>query len=245
MRSYKPETYGEAIADVYDSWYQNFDPTLAVDFLAELAQGGPALELGIGTGRVALPLQERGVEVHGIDASPAMVAKLRAKPGGERIPVTMGDFADVAVGGQFKLIFICFNTLFALLTQEEQLRCFVNAAGHLQPDGFFAFECFVPDLARFHGGQTLRTVSVGDNDVRIDATQHDLANQRIISQHIQITPQGNQLYPVQIRYAWPSELDLMARLACLRLVQRWGGWEKSPYNSASVRHVSVYQLSCP
>ncbi len=155
MEPYREETYGERFAGIYDDWYAEVDDA-TVATLRELAQGGRALELGIGTGRVALPLQQSGVEVHGIDASEAMVARLRAKPGGERIPVTLGNFADVAVEGQFSLIYVLVNTFFVLLTQDEQVRCFENVARHLTPEGAFLIEVFVPDLTRFADRQAVR-----------------------------------------------------------------------------------------
>lgn len=239
MTIYQANTYGERIADVYDDWYVSYDEA-AVTVLGELAQGGRVLELGIGTGRIALPLLRRGVEVHGIDASEAMAAKLRAKPGGDRVPVTIGDFADVPVEGQFSLIFVMFNTFFALLTQEDQARCFVNVASHLSPTGLFAMEAFVPDLTRFQGGQAMRVVHLGLDEVRLDATLHDPVNQRIRSQHVVLSEGGIRLFPVDLRYAWPSELDLMARLAGLRLVHRWGNWQKAVFSAESGRHISVY-----
>jgi SAM-dependent methyltransferase len=240
MEGYGPETYGDRIADVYDTLYSGLDTEGAVEMLAELAGSGPVLELAIGTGRLALPLAERGVEVHGIDASEAMVAKLREKPGGDAIPVTMGDFADVDVEGQFSLIFIGFNTFFALLTQEAQLRCFANAAAHLADGGVFVLEAFVPDLGRFDRRQRPNVNIVEPDRVMIDASRHDPVEQRIDSSHVVITETGMKLYPVSLRYAFPAELDLMARLAGLELSNRWGGWRRQPFDAGSDRHVSVY-----
>jgi SAM-dependent methyltransferase len=240
---YAPETYGDRIADVYDEWYGGaafLETEASIELLAELAGDGPVLELAIGTGRVALPLAARGIELHGIDASEAMVAKLREKPGGEGIPVTMGDFAEVGVDGSYRLIFVAFNTLFALLTQEDQLRCFANAAAHLSEDGVFLIDVFVPDLARFDRNQRLQTNSVGTTEVNLDASRHDALAQRIDSVHVVVTEAGTKLYPVNLRYAFPSELDLMARLAGLELKHRWGGWRREPFTAASTRHVSVY-----
>ena len=198
------------------------------------------LELAVGTGRLALPLVERGLEVHGIDASERMVEKLRAKPGGDAIPVTMGDFADVGVEGEYRLIFIAFNTLFALLTQDDQLRCFANAAKHLMDDGLFVVEAFRPDLGRFDRGQRTNVFRVDAEQVMLDASRHDPLEQRVDSQHVVITEAGTKLYPVSIRYAFPSELDLMARLAGLELRERWGSWKREPFTADSNRHVSVY-----
>jgi SAM-dependent methyltransferase len=240
MDNYKEETYGERIAGIYDEWYGEYDNAI-IGILKECAQGGRALELGIGTGRIALPLRQSGVAVDGIDASEAMVAKLRGKPGGDKIPVTMGNFADVAVEGQYALIYILFNTFFALLTQEEQLRCFRNVARHLSPQGRFVVEAFVPDLSRYTRRQTLQTVSTSENEVRLDASLLDPATQLITSQHVVLSEQGIRLYPVKIRYVWPAELDLMARLAGLQLKHRWGNWGKAAFSGDSGKHVSVYE----
>lgn len=239
MDDYNADTYGERIADAYDSWYAAYDDH-SIELLAALAGNGPALELGIGTGRIALPLRQRGVVVHGVDASPAMVAKLRGKPGGDAIPVTMGTFTDFAVDGRFALAFIAFNTFFALLTQEEQIRCMETVARHLSPGGRFVIEAFVPDLARFVSNQTVRLVGVESSEVRIDASQLDLAQQRITSQHIVLTEGGARLYPVALRYVWPAEMDLMARIAGLRLESRWADWKRAPFGADSVKHISVY-----
>src|SRR5690242_15469785 len=240
MSEYSASTYGERIAEVYDSWYTGQDTEGAVEFLFGLARGGDALELGIGTGRVALPLAARGVRVHGIDASPAMIGKMQTKPAGEKIPVTLGDFADVPVQGLFDLIYVVFNTFFALLTQEAQVKCFQSCAGHLRDSGVFVLENFVPDLTRFDRGQRTDTISISADIARIDAAIHDAVNQRCYVQHVLIEEKGVRLYPVQLRYAWPSELDLMARLAGLQLLNRYGGWKNEPFSNASGRHVSVY-----
>ncbi|HTE21282.1 MAG TPA: class I SAM-dependent methyltransferase [Armatimonadota bacterium] len=240
MSGYDATTYGERIAGVYDDWYLGCDDA-AIDLLAGLAGGGPVLELGIGTGRLALPLVERGVAMHGIDASEAMVAKLRAKPGGEAIPVTMGDFAAVEVEGRFALVFVVFNTLFALASQEEQVACFRNVAAHLEEGGAFVVEAFVPDLARYTRGQTIQATRVEGDHVMLDVTRHDPVHQRLQSQHVVFQESGIRLYPVQLRYAWPSELDLMARLAGLRLRHRWGGWRRETFTAQSMGHVSVYE----
>ena len=240
MNFYSDETYGEHVAGVYDEWYSDCD-SHAIDALAELAHGGRALELGIGTGRIALPLSARGVEVHGVDAAASMISRLRAKPGGERIPVTQGSFAEIPVEGEFALVYIVFNTFFALSSQEEQVRCFRNVAAHLSRDGCFAIEAFVPDLNRFTGGQVNWATKVTTDEVQLDVGQHDAAAQRVISQKVVITEGNVRLYPVQIRYAWPSELDLMARLAGLRLRERWSNWQRKPFSSESMHHISIYQ----
>ena len=242
MSEYGPSTYGERIAEVYDDLYQGLaDLQPIVDALADLARGGRVLELGIGTGRIALPLAARGIDIHGIDASEAMVARLRAKEGGGKIPVTMGDFADVGVGGSYSLTFVVFNTFFALLSQEDQVRCFRNVAQQLTDDGVFLIEAFVPDLARFARGQNTSATRVDTDSVVLDVTRHDPVNQRIVSQHVIITEGETKLFPVQLRYAWPSELDLMAQLAGMQLRERWGSWQRALFTAASTGHVSVYE----
>ena len=239
---YAPGAYGDRIATDYDDLHTHMDPTDAVEALARLAGGGRALELGIGTGRIALPLAARGVEVHGLDASEAMVAKLRAKPGGEAIPVMIGDFADVGVEGEFDLIFVAFNTFFALLTQEEQLRCVRNVAAHLSPGGVFVVEAFVPDMCRYdHTGQALRMHRVEGERVMFDASTLDRAQQRITTRLVSIDGEAVTQYPIEIRYVWPSELDLMARLAGLRLRERWSDWQGGLFDAASRSHVSIYE----
>jgi hypothetical protein len=234
MEEYGPETYGERIAAVYDELFH--PPTRSeetVEFLAGLAPDGPVLELAIGTGRIALPLAAKGIEVHGIDASEAMVAKLRAKPGGDDIPVTIGDFADVGVEGRFRLIAIVFNTLWALLTQEDQARCVRNVAAHLTQDGAFVTEMYVPDPARFDRGQRIQVRNIESRRVVLEASLHDPANQRVSSQLIALEHGGGgiSMYPVELRYIWPSELDLMAEHAGLRLRERWGGWKREPFDA--------------
>jgi SAM-dependent methyltransferase len=221
------------------------DTDAAVAFLVELARAGPALELAIGTGRIALPLAERGIDVHGIDASEAMVARLRSKQGGERIPVTIGDFADVPIEGRYTLVYVVFNTLFALQTQEAQIRCFRNVAACLADDGVFVVEAFVPDLSRFDRDQRIETERVGLDQVWLGAARHHPVEQRVESQHVLLSEQGIRFYPVQIRYAYPSELDLMARLAGLQLRARFGGWRREPFTAASAMHVSVYERADP
>jgi SAM-dependent methyltransferase len=241
MEGYRPETYGDRIADAYDALMAGLpDPADCVDRLAELAGPGPALELGIGTGRVALPLAARGVQVHGIDASAAMVDRLRAKPGGDAIPVTLGDFADVPVQGSFRLVYVVFNTFFALLTQDDQVRCFAAVAARLAPGGAFVLTGFVPDPTMYHGGQSVRATQLGLDRARLDLARHDPVAQRVDFQHVVLAESGIRLYPGALRYAWPSELDLMARLAGLRLRERWGGWHREPFGADSGEHVSVY-----
>jgi SAM-dependent methyltransferase len=236
-----PAFYGDRWAAVYDDHHKQMDPGPAVEFLAALAGDGRVLELAIGTGRVALPLAARGITVEGIDASAAMVERLRAKPGGESIPVTIGDMAQVPVSGRFRLVYLVFNTLFGLLSQERQAECFGNVARVLEPGGIFVIECFVPDLARFDRDQRVQARSVAEDSVIIEVSRHDKARQRVTTQMITLDGQGTQLRPVVIRYSWPSELDLMASQAGLRLTERHADWDRRPFTSASGGHVSVYQ----
>lgn len=242
MDGYGPSTYGDRIAEVYDEWYgPRMDPTAAVELLAELAHGGRTLELGIGTGRVALPLAERGVEVSGIDASARMVEKLRSKPGGTAIPVTFGDFADAEVEGTFSLVFVAFTTFFALTTQERQIRCLERVREVLEPGGRFVIEVFVPDVARFTANQSTFTIETGDQHVLLDAMRHDPLTQVIEGHHVLLTEGSTSLFPVRLRYCWPAELDVMARLAGLELEERMGWYDRSPFDARSTRHVSVYR----
>jgi SAM-dependent methyltransferase len=240
MEGYDASTYGERIADIYDDWYGG-NPETVVAVLAGLAGAGPALELGIGTGLIALPLAASGVKVHGIDASPAMVERLAAKAGGPNIPVTIGDMADVAVEGFFSLVYVVASTFFCLSSQEEQVRCFRNVAQHLTADGVFVLHAFVPDVTRFTRGQNTQVSRIHVDEILLDVSRHDPVAQRVVGQHVRITEAGIRLFPVQVRYAWPSELDLMARLAGLRLRHRWAGWHQEPFTAASGAHVSIYE----
>jgi SAM-dependent methyltransferase len=240
MDDYDASTYGERVAEVYDEWHSYLGEG-GVELLSELACGSRALELGVGTGRVAIPLAARGVETHGIDASPAMVARMRAKAGGERIVVTIGDFADVDAPGEFALVYVVFNTFFALLTQDEQVRCFQNVAERLCVGGVFLIEAFVPDLSFYDRGQSIRAASITTDAVNIQASRLDLVTQTLTGQQVIANASGVRLYPIKLRYAWPSELDLMARLAGLRLRERWGGWAREPFDARSQKHVSIYE----
>ena len=239
METYRAETYGDRIAGHYDEWYASAD-TAMVATLAELAGPGPALELGVGTGRIALPLRERGVEVHGIDASPGMIEKLHAKPGGQAIPVTLGDFGEIEPEGRYSLVYVVFNTFFALLSQEAQVRCFRNVAGCLAEGGSFLLEVFVPDPARLAMKNQAIPVDVTADLLHLNVAKVDLINQRVNAQHIVMTDGAVRMYPVQIRYAWPAELDLMAQLAGLELRYRWGGWSRERLAEDAGRHISVY-----
>jgi SAM-dependent methyltransferase len=244
---YSDTTYGDRIAEIYDERYvapMAKDSTEAVAFLKDLAAEGPALELGIGTGRIALPLAETEVEMHGIDASEAMLAKLTAKPGGDRIRTTVGSFAKFSLPTRFRLVYVVFNTFFSLLTQDEQVSCFEAVARHLTPDGVFAMQAFVPDVQRFdEHQQRVAAESVGVDEVSLEATSHDPFAQRADTAHVHIRDGDIRMYPVRIRYAYVSELDLMARLAGLELRERWAGWNREPYPSQDWTHVSVWGRS--
>lgn len=221
--------------------FQRGDEAAAVAFLAQLAGSGSALELGIGTGRIALPLAARGVRVDGIDFSQAMVDQLRVKPGGDQLAVTIGNFADVPVSGVYQLIYVVFNSLFNLLTQEDQIRCFENVAAHLTFEGVFVVEAFVPAfLYQLRNNQYVEAETIEVDAVRLDVLRHDPATQMIEENHVLFSEAGIRFNPVAQRYAWPSELDLMARIAGLRLRQRWGGWNQELFKPDSHLHVSVY-----
>lgn len=239
---WRPERYGDDMADVYDEWFGNMrDTEAAVEFLASLAGTGSTLELGIGTGRVALPLARRGITVHGIDASEAMVGKLREKPGGENIPVEIGDFSNFTLPDRYSLVFVVFQTFFNLSTQEAQVRCFRNVTRHLEPDGLFVVEAFVPDPTRFDDGQATRTKHVAEDRVALETSTHDPAHQIVRSQNILVSESGTRLYSAFLRYVWPSEMDLMAELAGMKLRNRYSGWSGEPFDSRSTRHISVYE----
>lgn len=242
MDDYEPVTsFGEDMAEIYDEVSQRGDEEAAATFLADLAAGGPVLELAVGTGRIALPLAACGVHVDGIDFSPEMVDQLRAKPGGEAIQVTIGDFADVSVDGSYRLVYLVFNTLFNLLTQDDQVRCFQNVADHLTEDGAFVVEAAVPtSFIDPRDEQYVRAESVGVDEVRLDIARHDPVAQTLDETHVSLTSGDVRLHPIVTRYAWPSELDLMARIAGLRLRDRWGGWNREPFTAASRGHVSVF-----
>ena len=240
MKDYEPiMSFGEDVAEAYDD-VQRGDEAEAVAFLEKLAGGGPALELAIGTGRIALPLAGRGIRVDGVDISPEMVAQLRNKPGGEQISVTIGDFADVPVPGRYRLIYVVFNTLFNLLTQEDQVRCFENVAAHLTDDGSFVIEAGSPAfLYGLRNDQHVDAESIEVDSVKLDVLRHDPAKQMLDESHVSISSTGVRLNPIVQRYAWPAELDLMARIAGLRLKERWDGWNNEPFTG---KHnvVSVY-----
>jgi len=242
MDRYKPVmSFGDDAAEIYDELSRRGDEIATVAFLAQLARGGPVLELAIGTGRIALPLAAQGVEVEGIDFSPAMIARLRAKPGGLQIPVTLGNFADVAVPNTYRLIYVVFNTLFNLLTQDEQVRCFENVAAHLTEDGVFVVEGGVPtEFCRSRNNQYVNLEALAVDNVRLDVARYDPVTQLLEETHVTLSSSGTQLNPIVTRYAWPSELDLMARIAGLRLKERWANWAREPLASTSNNCISVF-----
>jgi SAM-dependent methyltransferase len=235
--------FGEPVAAMYDETSDKmFDPAVVdptVDFLAELAGDGRALELGIGTGRIALPLAARGVEVHGIELSRAMAARLRAKPGGEGIRVTIGDVATAKVDGTFRLAYLVFNTIMNLTTQAAQVACFQNVAAHLEPGGRFVIEVGVPDLQRLPPGE--RFVVFDGSETHWGIDEYDVVNQGLISHHFQVIDGRVERSSGPFRYVWPAELDLMAELAGMRLRERWAGWKREPFTSNSRQHVSVWE----
>ncbi|HEX6700320.1 MAG TPA: class I SAM-dependent methyltransferase [Gaiellaceae bacterium] len=238
-------TYGDELADVYDDHYQfQFGETAAaVSFLAQLAGAGRALELGIGTGRLAIPLAEQGVDVRGIEMSEQMVRKLRAKPGGAEIPVTVGDIADVPVDGRFSLVFAAFHTLLFLTTQEEQVRCFRNVAERLEAGGAFVVEAWIPHHASMN--DYVRVTSIGLHEVQLQAMLYDPVTQLGMTHDIVVDEGGVKTYPYLVRSIWPAELDLMAQLAGLRLVERWASWLRQPLEQDSRYQISVYRSPEP
>jgi len=237
--------FGERVAECFDERYAHLADADVVDpivaFLADLAGGGAALELGIGTGRIALPLAQRGVRVHGIDLSEAMVARLRAKPGAEQIGVTIGDFATTTVEATFSVAYLVANTIMNLTTQGEQVACFCNAAAHLEPNGCFVIEVLVPGLRRLPPGESFQPFAVGPTHLGFD--EYDVARQGLISHHYWIDGDKVDVFSPPFRFVWPSELDLMARLAGMTFRERWGGWKREPFTSDSTKHVSVWEKS--
>jgi SAM-dependent methyltransferase len=235
--------FGEDVAARYDDRDDEMSQAAAidpvVDFIAELAGDGAALELGIGTGRIALPLSQRGVRVCGIDLSEAMVARLQAKPGAEAIGVTIGDFATTTVEGRFTVAYLVFNTIMNLTTQDAQVACFQNAAEHLEPGGCFVIEVMLPDLQRLPAGETVRPFTVTSTHLGFD--EYDIVAQGLTSHHYSITDGAVRVNAIPFRYAWPAELDLMARLAGMTLRGRWSDWHRQPFTADSTKHVSVWE----
>jgi SAM-dependent methyltransferase len=235
--------FDEHRAERYDADSpEMFEPAVvepAVDFLVVLAGDGAALELGIGTGRIALPLSRRGVAVHGIELSPAMAARLEEKPGAGDIGVTIGDFATTRMDGTFRLAYLVYNTIMNLTTQDEQVACFRNVAAHLEPGGFFVIEVMVPELQRLPFGETVRPFHV--SPTRFGFDEYDVAAQGLISHHYWTDDDRFENFSMPFRYVWPSELDLMARLAGMTLRERWSNWQREPFTSDSTSHVSVWE----
>jgi len=234
--------FGDDVAEHYDdSAAQEFERSeieATADFLAGLAGPGAALELGIGTGRIALPLLARGVRVHGIDLSTAMVARLRAKSGADQIGVTVGDFATTVVDESFCLAYLVFNTIMNLTSQGQQVACFQNVARHLEPGGRFVIEVLVPDLQRLARGETIRPFTVTPSRLGFD--EYDVVSQSLISHHYRFVGGRCDASSIPFRYVWPAELDLMARLAGMTLQERWAGWHREPFSAESTKHVSVW-----
>jgi SAM-dependent methyltransferase len=235
--------FDEAVAARYDAGLpETADPSIldpVVDVLAALAGDGRALELGVGTGRIALPLARRGVPVHGIELSRAMVARMHTKPGGEEVGVTIGDFSTTRVEGSFSLAYLVFNTIFNLTTQDAQVACFANVAAHLEPGGCFVIETGVPELRWLPPGETIRAFQLDPDHWGID--EYHVAEQRLTSHHVEYVDGRAERVSIPFRYAWPAELDLMARLAGMRLRDRWSDWDRAPFTSDSRKHVSVWE----
>ncbi len=234
--------FGESVAATYDDDAAIFAPEAVdpvVEFLANIVGDGRALEFAVGTGRIALPLAERGAEVAGIELSPAMAARLRTKPGGDGIDVAIGDMATTTVPGSFRLVYLVFNTIANLTTQEAQVACFRNAAAHLEPGGRFVIEVWVPELRRLPPGDRFQMFHFSEDRWGVD--EYDVANQGLISHHFRIREGDLDRMSVPFRYVWPAELDLMAQLADMHLVERWADWSRTPFTSESRQHVSVWE----
>ena len=239
-----PENYfDERIARSYEAkWPELFEPAVVnptVNFLSDLAGTGCALELGIGTGRIALPLSRRGLHVHGIELSPAMVAEMRTKPGGDNIGVTIGDFATTTVDGRFTLAYLIRNTIMNLTTQDQQVACFRNVAAHLEPGGCFVIEVMVPELQRLPPGETVHAFAVTPSHLGFE--EYDVATQIAVSHHYWVVDGRLETLSAPFRYVWPSELDLMALLAGMTLRERWSNWDREPFTRDSRQHVSVWR----
>jgi SAM-dependent methyltransferase len=241
VKNYDPAmSFDDEVATMYADLRRG-DEEAIVDFLVGLAGPGPALELAVGTGRIAIPLAARGIPVDGIDISAAMLEQLRARPGGERIGVTQGNFADVPIEGSYRLIYIVWNTLFNLLTQNDQVRCFENVAKHLADDGAFVIEGQRPDqFYRLRDHQYVDAEAVEVDEVRLDVARYDPLKQLLVESHVHLSNEGVRVYPIVTRYIWPSEMDLMARIAGLRLKERWADWDRSPQTAESRNVISVY-----
>jgi SAM-dependent methyltransferase len=235
--------FGKRVAEDFDQRYAHMDSAAVVDpmvdFIATLAGDGAALELGIGTGRIALPLAQRGIRVHGIDLSEAMVARLREKPGSEQVEVTVGDFATTKVEGTFSVAYLVANTIMNLTTQDEQVACFCNVAEQLEPGGCFVIEVLVPGLQRLPQGERFQPFAVEPNHLGFD--EIDVVTQSLVSHHYWVDGDKVEVFSPPFRYVWPSELDLMAQIAGMTLRERWAGWKREPFTSESAKHVSVWE----
>ena len=243
MKGFDPRTsFGKDVSERYDTDETRGDEEETVAFLAGQAKGRPVLEFAVGTGRIALPLaRATGVRVDGIEQSPDMVDRMREKPDGDRIDVTMGDMSRVTTGRTYGLVYLVFNTIGNLLGQDDQVRCFQNAARHLDEDGVFVLECRIPTAPARPGHQFVDPEHIDAESVGLDICRYDPVTQILDENHVRISTSGIVLDPIRLRLAYPPEFDLMARLAGLRLRERWGGWESEPYTAASWRHISVYE----
>lgn len=239
--AFDPTAYGRSAARDYDELHVGLETAAAVDALVDLAAGEPVVEFGIGTGRLALPLVARGVTVHGIEGSPEMAQVLSGKPGGEAITVVLGDFSEQMCGTDFGLAVLALNTIYALPSQDAQVDCFRNAARHLRLGGRFAVEAWVPDVGAFRNGTAVRPVQVDDGHIELEIARIHPAGQTMSTNKVHLSDDGVRLIPANHRYAWPAELDLMARLAGMRLLHRWEGWGRAPFHDTSTGHVSVWQ----
>lgn len=243
MDPFAPETFGELNARDYDEHNDPGTTAAEVALIRELAGDGRVLELASGTGRIAIPLAQAGVDISGLEASPLMVDRMREKPGGEEIPVMIGDMSKFAVDGTFDLIFLVFNTIFNLQSQEEQIQCFVNVSKHLTSGGIFLVAAFVPDFNSFQNNQRVGLRQMARDSVWLDTCQHDPVQQLLEFQRVRVTEEGLRLVPLRLRYIWPAEMDLMARMAGLTPKEKWGGWDKSPFDANSEMHVSIYEMT--
>lgn len=240
MKGYDVSTYGEKMANIYDDIQGDRDTNATVEFLAQFTKNN-ALELGIGTGRVAIPLAQKGIEVFGIDSSKSMLELLIQKDKGKKVKAELGNFAEFSFNRKFSLIYAVFGTFFCLETQELQVQCFRNVFEHLEKKGVFILECSIPDFSAYTRNQNVRLAHMSLGHVIVTTSEHDPVNQRTTSQHVVFTESGIKLLPACVRYAWPSELDLMGQIAGLKLRERWGNWHHSPFSANSLQHVSVYE----
>jgi len=241
MENYNTNTYGDIIADIYDQIHKELDTSSVVKLLLSF-KAKRVLELGVGTGRIAIPLIQSGLEVYGIESSSKMIETLKNKQYGDKISIIFGDMTTSSINKDFPLIFCIFNTIFCLTKQQKQIECFRNVARHLSKDGIFILECAVPDMGGFAGNQNISVSSISTNDVIISTKIHNAASQEVLIQYIVIENSNKiRLIPIKTRYAWPSELDTMAYIAGLKLKHRWGNWQQNTFTASSSYHVSVYE----